>query len=286
MSEANAEQRSYWNEQAGPVWVENQERLDQQIRPHGELALAALAPARGERVLDLGCGCGETALALAGRVGAEGFVLGVDLSEPMLARARARAAAGGLGQLEFLAADAQTAALGEARFDAAFSRFGVMFFAAPEVAFTNVRRALVPGGRIAFVCWRPVSENAWVLVPMQAAAPLFPSLPAPPPPGAPGPFSFGDAARVRRILEAAGFDDIQIEPADLAMAPGGGDLDAAAEMFLDVGPLGSALREMGAGPELRERTRQAVRRAFEPHLRNGRVELGSAVWLVQARRAL
>src|SRR5512145_2332607 len=239
MSDANAEQRSYWNEQAGPVWVANQERLDQQIRPHGELALAALAPARGERVLDLGCGCGETALALAQRVGAKGFVLGVDLSEPMLARARQRAAAAGLGQLEFLAADAQTAALGEARFDAAFSRFGVMFFAAPEVAFGNVRRALVPGGRIAFVCWRPVSENAWVLVPMQAAAPLFPSLPAPPPPDAPGPFSFGDAGRVRRILEAAGFEDIQIEPADLAMTPGGGDLDAAAEIFLDVGPLGS-----------------------------------------------
>jgi SAM-dependent methyltransferase len=286
MAEANAEQRSYWNEQAGPVWVTNQERLDQQIRPHGELALVALAPTPGERVLDLGCGCGETALALAGRVGAKGFVLGVDLSEPMLARARQRAAAAGLGQLEFMAADAQTAALGEARFDAAFSRFGVMFFAAPEAAFANVRRALAPGGRLAFVCWRPVSENAWVLVPMQAAAPLFPSLPAPPPPDAPGPFSFGDAGRVRRILEAAGFGEIQIEPADLAMTPGGGDLDAAAEIFLDVGPLGSALREMGAGAELRERTRQAVRRAFEPHLRAGRVELGSAVWLVQARRAL
>jgi SAM-dependent methyltransferase len=286
MSDANADQRNYWNQQAGPIWVANQERLDRQIRPHGELALAALAPAAGERVLDIGCGCGETALALAERVGGRGYVLGVDLSEPMLARARERAAAAGVPQVEFVAADAQTAALGEARFDAAFSRFGVMFFGAPEAAFANVRKALAKGGRIAFVCWRPVAENDWVLVPMQAAAPLFPSLPAPPPPDAPGPFAFGDAGRVRRILEAAGFDEIRIEPVDLAMTPGGGDLDEAAEMFLDVGPLGSALREMGAGPDLRERVRGAVRKAFEPHVRGGRVELGSAVWLVQARRAL
>jgi SAM-dependent methyltransferase len=261
MSDANREQRTYWNEQAGPIWVEHQARLDEQIRPHGQLALDALAPAPGERVLDLGCGCGETALALAERVGPDGFVLGVDLSEPMLARARERAGAAGLRSLEFVAADAQTAALGEGRFDAAFSRFGVM-------------------------CWRPVAENAWVRVPMGAAAPFFPSPPAPPPPDAPGPFSFGDAARVRRILEAGGFAGVQIEPVDLPMTPAGGDPERAAELFLDVGPLGAALREANAGPELREQVRGAVRKAFEPHLRAGRVELGSAVWLVQARRDL
>jgi SAM-dependent methyltransferase len=285
MSEANPEQRTYWNEQAGPIWVANQARLDEQIRPHGELALAKLAPAPGERVLDLGCGCGETTLALAARVGAEGFVLGVDLSVPMLARARERAAEAGLRQLEFAAADAQTAALGEARFDAAFSRFGVMFFAAPELAFANVRRALRPGGRLAFVCWRAVAENAWVGVPMTAAAALL-KLPPPPAPDAPGPFSFADAGRVRRILEAAGFEAVELEPANLAMTPAGGDPDRAAELFLDVGPLGSALREAGAGPALREQVREAVRKAFEPHVRAGRVALGSAVWLVQARRGL
>ena len=286
MGEANAEQRSYWNEQAGPIWVAQQERLDEQIRPHGELALAALAAAPGERVLDLGCGCGETTLALAARVGPQGSVLGVDLSEPMLARARERAAAAGLGPLEFLAADAQTAAFAEARFDAAFSRFGVMFFGAPEVAFANVRRALRPGGRLAFVCWRPVAENAWVRVPMQAAAPFFPSPPAPPPPDAPGPFSLADAGRVRRILAAAGFEAIRVEAVDLPLTPAGGDPNGAAELFLHIGPLGAALRELGAGPELRERVREAVRKSFEPHLRAGRVELDSAVWLVQARRGL
>jgi len=284
MSEANPEQRTYWNEQAGPVWVANQARLDEQIRPHGELALDALAPSRGERVLDLGCGCGETTLALAARVAPGGSVLGVDLSEPMLARARERTAAAGVRALEFLAADVQTADLGPARFDAAFSRFGVMFFAEPAAAFANVARTLVPKGRLAFVCWRSVAENAWVTVPMQAAAPFFPSPPAPPPPDAPGPFSLADAVRIRRILETAGFGAIEIAPRDLAMAPGGGDPDRAAELFLEVGPLGSALREAGAGPSLRARVRDAVRKAFEPHVRGGRVELASAVWLVSASK--
>jgi SAM-dependent methyltransferase len=283
VTEANAEQRAFWNEQAGPIWVANQARLDEQIRPHGELALRALAPAPGESVLDLGCGCGETSLAIAARVGAKGFVLGVDLSEPMLARARERATRAGLAQLEFQAADVQTAALGAARFDAAFSRFGVMFFAAPEAAFANIRGALRPGGRLAFVCWRPVTENPWVLVPMAAAAPHL-VMPPPPPPDAPGPFSFGDAARLRRVLEGAGFEALRIEPADLAMVPAGGDPDGAAQLFLDVGPLGAVLREMGAGAELRERVRSAVRAAFEPHVRAGQVELGSAVWVVSARR--
>jgi SAM-dependent methyltransferase len=285
MTNANSEQRSYWNQQVGPVWVAYQERLDRQIGPHGERALAALAAKPGERILDLGCGCGDSSLSLAERVAPGGQVLGLDLSEPMLVRARERAAAAGLANVSFRAADAQTAKLEPASFDAAFSRFGVMFFADPVAAFGNVWGALRPGGRLAFVCWRPVAENDWVLVPMAAAAPYLP-LPPPAAPDAPGPFSFGAAERVRRILEAARFEAIRIEPAELPMAPGGGDLDEAADTFLEVGPVASALRAMKADDSLREKVRLAVRAAFEPHLRAGRVELGSAIWLVQARRAL
>ena len=285
MPDANIEQKKHWNEQAGPIWVAHQERLDRQIGPHGERAIALLAPAPGERVLDLGCGCGDSSLALARRVAPGGRVLGLDLSEPMLARARERAAAAGLGNLDFRVADVQSVPLEAGAFDAAFSRFGVMFFADPVAAFRNVRGALRPGGRLVFACWGPVKENPWVLVPMAAAAQLL-TLPPPPPAGAPGPFAFADAARVRGILEGAGFEAIAIEPAHVTMTPGGGDLDEAADTILLVGPLASALREANADDALREQVRGAVRKAFEPHLRAGRVELGSAIWLVQARRAL
>jgi len=308
MSDANAEQQVFWN-QAGPVWVAYQERLDRQIGPHGERALALFAAQLGERVLDLGCGCGDSSLSLAERVAPGGQVLGLDLSEPMLARARERAAAAGLSNLSFRAADVQTAALEpasfdaanargasrrssvqtaaleRASFDAAFSRFGVMFFADPVAAFRNVRSALRPGGRLVFVCWRPVAENDWVRLPMAAVAPHL-SLPPPAAPDAPGPFSFGAAERVRGILAAAGFEGIRIEPAELPMAPGGGDLDEAADILLEVGPVAAALREMKADDSLRNRVRSAVRASLEPHQRAGRVELGSAIWLVQARRAL
>jgi SAM-dependent methyltransferase len=283
VADENAEQRTYWNEQAGPLWVTYQERLDRQIGPHGEAALARLAPAPGERVLDLGCGCGDTSLALARTVGASGRVLGLDLSGPMLGRARERAAAAGLANVAFRAADVQTAPLEPGAFDAAFSRFGVMFFADPPAAFANVRQALRPGGRIVFACWRPVAENPWIRVPMAAAASLV-ALPPPPPEGAPGPFAFGDAGRVRRILDAAGFAGVEIEPVDVPMLPGGGDLEEAADTFLEVGPLASALREANTGEALRARVHGAVREAFASHVRNGRVELGSAIWLVRARR--
>jgi SAM-dependent methyltransferase len=285
MSDANPEQKSYWSQQAGPVWVTHQERLDRQIGPHGERALALLAPAAGERVLDIGCGCGGSSLLLAERVGPSGQVLALDLSEPMLARARERAAAAGLANLRFRAADVQSAELEAGAFDAAFSRFGVMFFSDPVAAFRNVRGALRPGGRLVFVCWRPVSENPWVLVPMAAAAPHL-TLPPRPPPDAPGPFSFGDATRVRGILEAAGFEGIDLEAAELWMTPGGGGLDESADTLLEVGPLASALREMQADEARRARVREALRKAFEAHLRDGVVQLGSAIWLVQARTGL
>ncbi len=179
MAEANQEQQRFWNEHAGPTWVRWQDALDRQIRPHGDLALEALAPAPGESVLDVGCGCGDTSLELARRVGDKGAVLGVDLSAPMLERARARAVEAGMPQLRFEQVDAQSGELGAAAFDALFSRFGVMFFEDAPSAFGNLARALRPGGRLAFVCWQPPSENPWVTVPMAAVAPLL-TLPPPP----------------------------------------------------------------------------------------------------------
>jgi len=276
MSAANAAQVAYWNETAGRTWADLQDRIDRQIRPLGLAAMERLAPASGEQVLDVGCGCGDTSLELARRVGPEGGVLGLDISAPMLEVARGRAEAAGARNLAFHEADAQTAALPGGS-DAVFSRFGVMFFADPTAAFANLRRALRPGGRLGFVCWRPLAENLWMRLPAETAAGLVP--PAPPPePGAPGPFAFADPDRVRRILAEAGFTGIDLTPHDEAI--GGLDLEGTVAMSFRVGPLGAILRER---PDLAPLLRERVREAVSPWLRGDAVYMPSATWLVSAQ---
>src|SRR6185503_11565956 len=184
----NAEQIKYWNETAAPKWVEYQAVLDTQLEELGRLAMERARLVPGERVLDVGCGCGATTRALAARVGARGSAHGVDISAPMLARAAELTRAAGVGNVRFTNADAQTYAFEPGGADVLFSRFGVMFFTDPPAAFTNLRRALRPGGRVAFVCWQPLAENPWLLVPLSTAAQHI-QLPPPPAPGAPGPFA-------------------------------------------------------------------------------------------------
>lgn len=276
---ANPEQTRYWNERAGLKWAALQRELDSQMEPLGEAAIARLDVQAGERVLDVGCGAGATSLALAARA-APGEVVGVDLSEPLLALARTRAE--GVANLRFELGDAQTATFA-APFDAVFSRFGVMFFSDPVAAFTNLRAALRPGGRLGFVCWRALADNAWAAVPLTAALPLLPTPPQPSPPGAPGPFAFADAARVREILEHAGFVDIEVTGHDaMSVLPGDG-LEESVDLAVQVGPLGHALA--GATAEVRETVRDAVRDALAGHRGPQGVALAAGVWLVRARRA-
>jgi SAM-dependent methyltransferase len=282
VAETNAEQRTYWNEQGGPIWVQLQERMDAQIGAHGERALAVLNAQPGERILDVGCGCGDTALTLARAVGSSGRVLGLDISAPMLARARARAAAAGLANVTFEHADAQTHALPAASFDALFSRFGVMFFEDPVAAFTNLARALRSGGRLAFACWQPVAANPWVAVPMGALSAVMP-LPAPPPPGAPGPFAFGDSGHVGAILTKAGLRDVTFRSEQLPLTFGG--VDEAAAFLTDLGPASRAIREAGGGEAMREKAYSAIRDAINPFAKGGRAELPSAIWVVSAKKA-
>jgi ubiquinone/menaquinone biosynthesis C-methylase UbiE len=252
MTEApNAAQVEYWNTGTGPTWAELQEPLDRQLAPLGHAAMAALQPRPGEQVLDIGCGSGETSLELAAAVTPGGQVTGADISRPMLEVARRRAE--GMAALRFVEADAQTYPFTPATFDAVFSRFGVMFFADPAGAFGNIRKALRPGGRLAFVCWRAPSENPIMVLPMMAAAPYLPPV-EPTDPTAPGPFAFADPERVRGILSKAGFSDIQIAPHDEKV--GGGDLDTAIHLAMRVGPLGRMVRE---NPDAHDAVVDAVR---------------------------
>jgi SAM-dependent methyltransferase len=251
-----------------------QEPLDRQLSPLGLRAMAALAPKPGERILDIGCGSGQTVVQLAEAVGPGGGVLGVDISTVMLEAAARRAA--GFGQVGFIEADAQAFAFEPGAFDAIFSRFGVMFFAGPVAAFANIRRALKPAGRLAFVCWRAEAENDLDMTPLRAAAPHLP--PQPPEPDGPGPFAFADPETLRRILAAAGFEAIEIAAHDQKV--GSGNLEAMLTVCLRVGSLGKILRE---NPELRDAVVAPVRAALAEHDGPQGVTLNAATWIVTAR---
>lgn len=276
----NAAQIEHWNQAAGQTWVELQAELDDQIAGLGERALAELAPTAGERILDVGCGCGQTTLELAHRVGASGQVIGVDVSLPMLSVARARAARLGLSNLDLRLLDAQEENLADLDVDAAYSRFGVMFFAEPVKAFQNLRSALRVGGRISFVCWRELRENAWMRDPIDAARPLLPPQPTIDP-LAPGPYALANRIRTNAILKDAGFDAISIEPYDALV--GGHSLESAVRLSLRVGPLGSVLREH---QELVPAVRQAVSSAVARYQTAQGIRMPAAVWVVSARRAI
>jgi SAM-dependent methyltransferase len=272
----NREQIAYWNDAAGATWAKLQGVLDRQVEPLGLEAIRRLAPRPGERTLDLGCGCGQTSVELAAQVGPSGAVVAIDVSRPMLTVARARAQPVPGAPIEFREADAQVEPFAPATFDAAFSRFGVMFFADPVAAFANVRRALKPAGRLAFVCWRGLEESDWMRVPLEAARSLLPP-PAPADPLAPGPFALADAVRVRRILVDAGFPNPRIEPYEATI--GGTGLEESVRLLCRIGPLGAAMRER---PDLLPAASDAVRAALIPRLGPDGVRMRAAVWIVQA----
>jgi SAM-dependent methyltransferase len=278
----NAEQITYWNQQAGPTWVAVQALIDQQIRPLGRLAMERAGLRAGLRVLDVGCGCGDTTIELATRVAPGGEALGVDISAPMLTRAAQQARAAKVANTRFELADAQTSELPEGHFDVLFSRFGVMFFADPVVAFTNLRQALRAGGQLAFVCWQSMMDNPWMAVPMMAALQHLP-LPPIPAPGAPGPFAFADPDRVRAILAEAGFADVALESVRTTLSVGGGnDLDTTVDFVLRMGPTARALREAD-DPGLQPLVAASVREALGPYQTDAGVMMDSASWIVTAR---
>jgi len=280
--DSNAEQIRYWNEAAGPKWVAFQKVIDAQISPLGEQVMDRAGIAPGERVIDVGCGCGDTTIALGRRVGPAGRVLGIDVSAPMLERAAETARAAGVANVRLENADAQTHRLSPSAFDVVYSRFGVMFFTDPVAAFTNLRAALRPGGRLAFVCWQALLENPWLFVPLRAAAQHL-TLPPPPAPDAPGPFAFADPERVRGILARAGFGDIVLEELHTTLTLGGGGTVDQAVRFLTegVGPVSGVLRE--ADPAVRPTVAAAVRAAIAPFHTPQGVRMGSAAWIVTAR---
>lgn len=277
---SNEDQIEYWNGKAGETWARMQERMDRTLSPVTAALLSLAAPQSGEHVLDIGCGTGETSLALAGAVGDEGTVLGLDVSEPMLARARERAEEL-LSDAEFRAADAAAFA-DDGEFDLLVSRFGVMFFNNPTAAFTNLHARAAPGGRLCFACWQKPSENLWATLPMQTLAHFLPPS-EPSDPLAPGPFAFADPDRIEKILADSGWQDIAIHAMPFSMIVGEGDdpIAAAVHFNLRIGPAARAIRD--AGPDVDAPAKAALATALAGYLVDGQVGLPGAVWLVSAR---
>ncbi len=279
----NADMNEYWNGEGGRKWLRFQERVDVTLLPFALKAMDKAAIRPGEAILDVGCGCGDPSIRLARAVGAGGHVLGVDISEPILARAKAQAAAACQENLKFENADAQTHRFEDAAFDLVFSRFGVMFFDDPTQAFRNIRRALKPGGRLVFICWQAFEENEWMRKSLEIIGRHVP-LPDFPGPEEPGPTSFGDRARVQRILSGAGYGDIAIEDCDTAFVMGG-TLDEAVDYAMQMGPGGRAVAQSEAVEATKSRIAADLRGAFAPHETPRGVILGASTWLVTARNS-
>jgi SAM-dependent methyltransferase len=275
----NADQIAYWNGPGGQHWADRQQTQDVVLAPVSDALIDRARPKAGERIVDVGCGCGATTIALARKVGPNGHALGIDISAPMLARARQIAPAD--LPADFVLADATVYPFDPASFDLLVSRFGVMFFAEPALSFANMRKALRPSGRLAFACWRDPRENPFFMAPLQAAYKHVPKLPQLGPED-PGPFSFASEARVTRILSEAGFSTIAMEPCDLSLDTAvGRGLDAAVEAALEIGPTARALAEQP--PELVAAATQSIREALKPFVRGQAVLLPASIWIVTAR---
>jgi SAM-dependent methyltransferase len=277
MLKPNRDQAALWNDASGPIWVDMQGVLDTVLAPFESMLVDRACPGTGGAVLDVGCGAGATTLAMARRLGPAGCCLGVDISAPLVAAAEARRRAEGLASAAFIEADAQTHAFDAEGFDAVISRFGVMFFDDPPAAFANIRRAARRGGWLTFVAWRSPAENPFMIAAARAAAPFLPSL-RPPDPDAPGQFAFAKADRVRRILDGAGWHEIDISPVDTPCCLSEENLVA---YVTKLGPVGLALRD--ADETTRVKAIAAVKAAFDPYLSNGVARFTMACWLVASR---
>jgi SAM-dependent methyltransferase len=277
----NADQLAFWNGRGGQTWVARQAHTDTTLSEVSAELLDLAAPRPGERVLDVGCGCGASSLDMARAVGPGGRVVALDISGPMLEEARARAAAAGIGNVQWLEADAATAALED--FDLLVSNCGLMFFGDPVPAFRHLHDAAASGARMAFVCWGPLAENPWIRIPMQAVAPHLPPRPSGNP-EAPGMFAFADPGRVTRILTASGWASPRTRKREflLDIAAGHG-LDEAVVQSTQIGAVNSWLR--GQPPEVVEAAVASLRAALAPFQDGARVCLPGTVWLVQAARS-
>jgi SAM-dependent methyltransferase len=274
--EINREQTELWNGVAGRAWVDAQELLDEIFRPIEERLVETVSAGSPATVLDIGCGTGSTTLAVARRLGAHSRCTGIDISEPMITLAQARADRERLSA-RFVRADAQVHTFEPATFDAFMSRFGVMFFDDPVRAFSNLRSAATSDAPLRVIAWRSPDENPFMTTAERTAGPLLPGMP-PRQPDAPGQFALASRERVHMILETSGWTAIDIQPIDVDCTFPERELVG---YLRGLGPVGMALQE--ADDQTRARVIDTVRAAFDPYVHGSDVRFTAACWMVSAR---
>jgi len=274
---------AFWNDVLVPKFERFRNILLDGLSFHSKGPIAALDLRPGARVLDVGCGWGDTAIELARKIGPGGEVLGLDCCDAFLQAGRADAASQGLANVRFVAADVQTYPF-EPRWDFCFSRFGMMFFANPVAALRNVHRALVPGGEIMFIVWRTLADNPWMAIPKDTVLRFLP------PPGddaqtcGPGPFSMASPDVVRGQLRAAGFEAVAMVRNDGPVMVGT-DVEQAMQFQLALGPAGEIYREAGAIAQARKgEIEAALRAAIAPFAGPRGVVMQSSSWTITARK--
>ena len=270
------EQKKMWNGSAGQAWAESQELLNQMFQPFEEMLVQPVPAGSEGRLLDVGCGTGSITLAAARRLGAQGRCTGIDISEPMIAVARARVKQEAM-PTSFLCADAESYLFEPEAFDTILSRFGVMFFDDPVRAFTNLRGAARDGADLRFVAWRSAAENPFMTAAERAAAPLLPNLNVRRH-DEPGQFAFADRGRVNSILEQSGWSEIDIRPIDVVCRLPENRL---VDYLTRLGPVGRVLQDVDE--PTRTLVTKVVRAAFEPYVHGSEVRYTAACWMVSAR---
>lgn len=281
---ANEAQQEYWNGEVGERWAERDDFMASLLEPAAFALLEKISPASGIDAIDIGCGGGSQTMTLAEKIGVGGSVLGVDISEPLLERARQRAISPNSirADVDFLEADASVYRFIPESVDLLFSRFGVMFFDNPVAAFANLRLALGPNGNLGFCCWREKNENDWINLPYQAIQSFLPEQPEEDP-FAPGPFAFARCEYVSEILWQAGFSGVQIIPCDVPLAFGPSkDIQAAVKELTMTGPIAKLMADLS--DDVRARAFDSVVMALEPNYKDGTVTLSGALWLVMATK--
>jgi ubiquinone/menaquinone biosynthesis C-methylase UbiE len=278
MSEVNKNQRDFWSGKGGDIWVERQNAMDTMLSPLGEAALNKLNLNEEENVLDIGCGCGHTTLNIAKRISPDGQVTGLDISEPMLKRAKESANEMSISNASFNCVDVQTDDIGEEVYSAAFSRFGVMFFEDPIAAFRNINKSLITGASLSFVCWQSPALNPWQSLFIEAVK-KYVDLPSPPP-RSPSPFAFMESEYVSSILEESNFQNIMIEghEAEVNMFSGRSLSDSVKD-YISINPVVSGMLKDSTEQEKTEIINSAIE-AFSPYYSAKGLMFPSATWLV------